>query len=136
MEFRGNDPFATILAFSLLGSSTRGNEHFLSLPKNNLDDEEIWFVAPLSMIQLREATSEKPWLVIAFAWKPDPSFLLLRSDNNCFNWAFEIPTTSCPSSLEKSLDTWLVACLLLLLKRLGPEPYLAFGWPVEYPCTS
>jgi hypothetical protein len=26
--------------------------------------------------------------------------------------------------------------LLLLLKRLGPEPYLAFGWPVEYPCTS
>lgn len=64
MEFRGNDHFATILAFSLLGNNTGNNEQFLFLCKNDSGDEEIWYITPLSIIKLGETTLDKPGFVM------------------------------------------------------------------------
>jgi hypothetical protein len=81
---------------------TRDGEQFLFLWKNNLDDEEIWFVTSLSMIQLREAILGKPGLVTTCAWELDSASapLLLRGDKSYFSWVFEIPTTDFPFSFE------------------------------------
>ena len=53
-----------MLAFSPLGNNIGGNEIFLSLRKNNFGDEEIWSVAPLSMIQRCEEILNKPGFAI------------------------------------------------------------------------
>ena len=65
MGFSGNDPLATILAFSPLSNSIGDNEYVLFLCKNNLGDEEMWSVAPLSIIQLQETTLDKPGFDVA-----------------------------------------------------------------------
>ena len=57
-----------MLAFSPLGNNIGGNEIFLSLRKNNFGDEEIWSVAPLSMIQRCEEILNKPsFAIVALA---------------------------------------------------------------------
>ena len=55
------------------------------LEKNSLDNEQIWYVALISIIQLREITLGKNGLVTASTWELDSAPFSFRSDKKCFN---------------------------------------------------
>ena len=86
----------------------------------------------INIIQLREATLDKPGFVITFALELEFSSWLLRSDKSCLSWAYDNATTGLPSSAS---ETWLAVEKLLFRFEFEPKFILALGWLGGYPCS-